>query len=100
MAIRELLYLKKFDFLPPPFEQPTKLLLKEDNQGCIAVSETSVINDHTKQIGVKEQMAIDHITKGDIDLVWTPTNKQHADGFTKALNATAHSNFIKQLGLN
>lgn len=99
MAIRELLWLKKFEFLLPRFEQPVKVLLEEDNRGCINVSETGIVNDRTKHIGVQEQMAIKNIKSGNIQVEWTPSTEQVEDGLTKALNSAGHTKFISQLGI-
>ena len=64
------------------------------------MSKNGVINDRTKHISVKEQMAIENIENGNLEIEWTPTNQMKADGFTKALKSNAHSNFISQLGIN
>ena len=37
--------------------------------------------------------------KDTIAVLWIPTSEQPADGFTKALNAQRHRDFIQHLGL-
>ena len=61
MTIRELLWIKKLDRLLSPLKQTVSIKLKKDNQGCLTISKNGIINDRTKHISVKEQMAIENI---------------------------------------
>jgi hypothetical protein len=68
-----------------------------DNQGTIALSKNGVKGERTKHIDVKYHFVTESIEKGEIKLVWVPTNQQQADIFTKALPAPAFHLLRKQL---
>ena len=83
-AVQEALHLRQlFDGLGYGQDGPTVIL--EDNQGCMALAVNTGTNPRTKHIAIRYHFIRDHITNGQVKLVYVPTEHQLADIFTKPL---------------
>jgi hypothetical protein len=71
----------------------------EDNRGCIAVSNDPATTGRTKHIDIKYHFIRDQVANGTVKLVECFTDDMIADVFTKGLNQTKHSKFVKMLNL-
>ena len=76
---------------------PTKIM--EDNQSTIAIANNPIHHQRVKHLDVKSHFLRDHITKGDVELVYCPTGDQIADLLTKALPAAQHWKLLSLLGM-
>jgi hypothetical protein len=68
-----------------------------DNQSTIAVSKNGIKGERTKHVAVKYAFITDYIDDGAVQLQWIPTREQHADIFTKALDAQTFKGIRAQL---
>ena len=62
-----------------------------DNQAAMLISKNDVYHDRTKHIDIRYHYIRDAIKSGLFKLVWVPTDKQLADGLTKALSINTFS---------
>jgi len=58
----------------------------EDNQGCIACAENDTMHDRMKHVDVKYHRIRDFIKIGQARMLFTPTNAEIGDVFTKNLD--------------
>ena len=68
-----------------------------DNQSAISVAKNGIKASRTKHVDIKYHFITETVERGDVQLVWVPTNEQQADIFTKALAAPVFQHFRKQL---
>ena len=57
-----------------------------DNTAAINISKKPVMHSRTKHIDVRHHFLRDHVAKGNIELIFIPTEHQCADIFTKPLS--------------
>jgi hypothetical protein len=76
-----------------------KLPLYTDNNGALLLAKNPVFHERTKHIAVKYHYIRDMINKGIIELIYIPTEKQRADGFTKPLSRVKFNRFIDFISL-
>ncbi|GKB99729.1 retrovirus-related pol polyprotein from transposon TNT 1-94, partial [Tanacetum coccineum] len=70
-----------------------------DYTSAIAISNNPVLHSRTKHIDIRYHFIRDHISKGDIELHFIPTNMQLADIFTKPLAETSFTRLVAELGM-
>jgi hypothetical protein len=75
----------------------TKVHLKGDNQGSLALAENPEIHQRTKHIKIKYHYIREQVASGLIELTYVDTHHQIADGFTKPLCNLKHANFVDAL---
>ncbi|GJZ67748.1 retrovirus-related pol polyprotein from transposon TNT 1-94 [Tanacetum coccineum] len=68
-----------------------------DYTSAIAISNNPVLHSRTKHIDIRYHFIRDHISKGDIELHFIPTNMQLADIFTKPLAETSFTRLVAEL---
>lgn len=68
-----------------------------DNQSSKKIVECDTTSNKTKHVAIRYHFVRDHIEKKEIKIVWTPTNEQVADIFTKALSVDLFTQFRDQL---
>jgi hypothetical protein len=71
------------EIINTPITQTTTIW--EDNQSAIAYSQTSLVCEKTKQIGLKWHFLKDHVEHGTIKFRYLPTDQVVADMLTKPL---------------
>ena len=70
-----------------------------DNTSAISISRNPVQHSKTKHIDVRHHFIRDHVEKGDVSLIYVPTDKQLADIFTKLLPDERFSTLRLELGM-
>nr|GEW12434.1 hypothetical protein [Tanacetum cinerariifolium] len=68
-----------------------------DNTSAIAISNNLVLHSRTKHIDIRYHFIRDHILKGDIELLFVPTELQLADIFTKPLAEPSFARLVAEL---
>ncbi|GAV64570.1 hypothetical protein CFOL_v3_08088 [Cephalotus follicularis] len=76
-----------------------KIPIRCDNTSAICLGKNLVHHSRTKHIDIRYHFIKDHIEKGDIELVFVPTEEQVTDIFTKPLDENTFSKFRGELGL-
>lgn len=70
-----------------------------DNQGAQALAENPQFHQRTKHIDVRYHWIREQVEHQIVDLYYVPTAEMAADGLTKSLAITKHSQFIEMLGM-
>jgi hypothetical protein len=70
-----------------------------DSTSAISVAKNPVLHSRTKHIEVRYHFLRDNVEKGNIDLIYVPTEKQLADILTKALDQATFARLRGELGL-
>jgi hypothetical protein len=83
-AIQEAIHLRQL-LRDLGFQQRSKTVIWEDNQGCIALSNNPVFHKRTKHIDIRYHFVRERIEAGDIEVKYLPTQLQLADLLTKGL---------------
>lgn len=82
-----------------PNAEPATVVLYGDNQGAIALAKNPQFHGRTKHVDIKVKFLREQLDDGVVDLAFTPTDEQVADGLTKALDRPAFERFRDALGL-
>ena len=85
--------------LKPQDEHPKTVVLYGDNQGAIALSKDPAFHARSKHVAIQLKWQREMVAQGHVDIKWTPTDEQIADGLTKALPKDRFEAFRKALGL-
>jgi hypothetical protein len=80
-------------------KEPLATLILGDNQGAIALSRNPYNYARTKHINIQHHFVRKAQEEGEVDVQFTPTEKQVADGLTKALPKPQFVAFRDALGL-
>jgi hypothetical protein len=80
-------------------EEPTATIIFGDNQGAIALAKNPQFHSRTKHIAIQHHFVREKQADGKVDLQYIPTEKQVADGLTKALPRDRFVKFRNALGL-
>jgi hypothetical protein len=75
------------------------MVIKEDNQACIAISKNPEKHSRTKHIEVKYHFIRDLVSTNRVKLQYCSTEDQHADILTKPLSEPKFAYHRKALGL-
>lgn len=81
------------------FPQNTASIIREDNQGCIALASNPKFHERSKHIDVRHHFIRENIANATVKLQYLESEKMPADGLTKALSSAKHEQFIKVIGL-
>jgi hypothetical protein len=100
-AIKEAIWLKRFfsDIYDERYSALVATIIFSDNQGVIAFARNLQFHARTKYIAIAYHFGREMVQKGDINLKFTPTKSQIADGLTKALCRNKFIIFKKAIGL-
>jgi hypothetical protein len=71
------------EFFNAPITETTTIW--EDNQSAIAYSQSALVNEETKHVGLKWHFLKDHVERGTIKLRYLPIEQMLAAIFTKSL---------------
>jgi hypothetical protein len=97
-ATKEAVWLRSMlDQLKPGDCQAT--VIHCDNQGAIALAKNPENHARSKHIAIQEHFVREKVQSGEVELQYVPTEKQVADGLTKALPKVPFQAFYKALGL-
>ena len=96
-ATQEAVWLSRLltDIKAPP---KAPILIKEDNQGTIAVARNPVSHNRTKHIDIKFHYVREALEDGIIDLTYCPTEQTTADMLTKPLARQQFETFRLKMG--
>jgi hypothetical protein len=96
-AVKEGMWLKKFEM---EFDQEKTILqVYEDNQSAIKTAKNRVHSDRSKHIDVRYHFVREEMEKGNLELVYCPTEFMVADILTKPLGKIAHERLRLAMGL-
>ena len=70
-----------------------------DNQGAMALAKNPQFHARTKHIDIQHHYVREQVNAGSVALEYVPTEKQVADGLTKALCKDKFETFRKLIGL-
>jgi hypothetical protein len=97
LASQEVTYLNGLLSEIDPQDGP--IVIKDDNQACIAMAKNPVLQNRTKHIDIKYHFVRECIQKNLIELEYCPTEEMVADVFTKPVSKSMfHKARIKLLG--
>ena len=97
-AVQEALWLRNLlAELSIAITGPTQI--REDNKSAIAIATNPIHHQRVKHMDVKAHFLRDHLSKGDIELVYCPTEDMIADALTKALPAAQQAKLASLMGL-
>jgi hypothetical protein len=86
-AVQEAVYLR--GVLKELGQRLGPTLLREDNQGCIALAKNPVYHARTKHIDVRYHFVRERVEADEITMEYCPTREQLADALTKPLQGDA-----------
>jgi hypothetical protein len=100
-AIKEAIWLKQFlaQVHVDQFNSPSATIIFCDNQGAISLANNPVFHARTKHIAVHHHFGREKVQSGDVELKYTPTELQVADGLTKALDKSRFIRFREAIGV-
>lgn len=78
-------------------KEPTATVIYEDNQGAISLAKNPQFHARTKHIDIQHHFVREKQAEGGVDIQYTPTERQIADGLTKALPKDALESFRRAL---
>ena len=77
----------------------SKIPIYCDSTSAIAIANNPVLHSKTKHIEIRYHFIRDHVSRGEIELHFVPTDYQLADLFTKPLDETRFNLLISELGM-
>lgn len=78
-------------------KQDAPSLIYEDNQSVIAYIKNRNISQRNRHIGVRYVFIQQAIDRGEIELLWCPTEQMVADLGTKNLSAAVHHRLLRKV---
>lgn len=75
------------------------VVIKEDNQGTIAVARNPISHNRTKHIDIKFHYVCEAVENGVIDLMYCPTEQMAADILTKPLTRQHFETLRLEMGI-
>ena len=76
------------------------IALKCDNQSAIQIGKNQLLHERTKHVELDCHFTRDKVMEGLIELLYTPSQEQLADLFTKALPSPQHNHLLSKLGIH
>ena len=99
-AVKEAIWLRRLlGELLGHGDNPVATIIFGDNQGAIQLARNPQFHARTKHVAVHHHFVREVQANGEVDIQYTPTEKQIADGLTKALPKPAFDSFRAALGL-
>ena len=100
-ATEEAIWLKNFlnHLLRPKDLDPKATVIFGDNQGAIALAKNAQFHARTKHIDIAHHFVREKVNDGTVDMQYVSTDKQMADGLTKALCLDKFVAFRAALGV-
>jgi hypothetical protein len=75
------------------------ITVQMDSNGALDLAKNAQFSQRTKHIDIKHHFIRDHMEKGDIELLYLPTDKNTADILTKPLERVKFERLRAQLGV-
>jgi hypothetical protein len=97
-AVKEAMWLKQL-LSELGLSQSEPVLIRSDNQGCIALTKNPAYHSRTKHIDIRHHFIRDSVEVGDIELQYCPTDDMVADVLTKGLAREKHEQHTGALGV-
>lgn len=100
-AIKEAIWLKNFlaQVHSEQYKTPVATIIFCDNQGAMALARNPQFHGRSKHMGIQLNWQREQVEKGEVDLRYTPSEQQIADGMTKALPKDRFLTFRSALGV-
>jgi hypothetical protein len=100
-ATKEAIWLRRLlnEIRPETANEPQATIIYCDNQGAIALAKNPQFHARTKHIDIQHHFVREKINEGAIQLEYIETERQVADGLTKALDKVRFERFRKAMGL-
>lgn len=98
-SCQEALWLKQLSEELDPCPNKKTITLYCDNKSAICLTKNSIINQRSKHIDIKYHFFQEHLSKGNIEVEFTPTEEMIADALTKPLFAQKHLFCVKGMGI-
>ena len=100
-ATKEAIWLKNLlnQLLRPKDSDPKATVIFGDNQGAIALAKNAQFHARTKHMDIAHHFVREKVNDGTVDMQFVPTDKQMADGLTKALCLDKFVAFRDALGV-
>jgi len=100
-AVKEAIWLKNFlsQVHAEKYQNPVATIIFCDNQGAMALARNPQFHGRSKHMGIQLNWQREQVEKGEVDLQYTPTEKQVADGMTKSLPKDRFLSFRQALGV-
>ena len=76
-----------------------KVPIKCDNTSAINLTKNPVHHSRSKHIEIRHHFIRDHVSHGDIEVEFVPTNMQLADIFTKPLDKQSFEFIRNEIGV-
>ena len=85
-AIKEAIWLKNFlaQVHSSRYRDPVATIIFCDNQGAMALARNPQFHGRSKHMGIQLNWQREQVEKGEVELQYTPTERQIADGMTKS----------------
>jgi hypothetical protein len=97
-AVKEIIWIQRF-LSDIGREAENQDLIKEDNQGAIALAHNPQYHARTKHIDIQYHFVRECVENGKVRLEYCPTMDMVADGLTKALGRDRHHDLAAKMGL-
>jgi hypothetical protein len=100
-ATKEAIWLRRLlnEIRPETANEPQATIIYCDNQGAIALAKNPQFHARTKHIDIQHHFVREKINEGAVQLEYIETERQVADGLTKALDKVRFERFRKAMGL-
>ena len=100
-AAKEAIWLRRLldEIQPKTANQPRATIIYCDNQGAIALAKNPQFHARTKHIDIQHHFVREKVNEGVVQLEYIDTERQVADGLTKALDKVRFERFRKAIGL-
>jgi hypothetical protein len=100
-AAKEAIWLRRLldEIQPKTANQPRATIIYCDNQGAIALAKNPQFHARTKHIDIQHHFVREKVNEGIVQLEYIDTERQVADGLTKALDKVRFERFRKAIGL-
>jgi hypothetical protein len=78
---------------------PITVTIKGDNRGALALAKNPEFHARTKHIDIRYHFVRQKVEEGLVELEWTGTAANIADGMTKPLGRAAFDKFRGEIGM-
>ena len=81
------------------YSGPITVIIKGDNRGALALAKNPEFHARTKHIDIRYHFVRQKVEEGLVELEWTGTANNIADGMTKPLKQAAFDKFRGEIGM-